>query len=288
MMQRRGENRGPRGSFDGDDYGRDGISFGLIVSAGLLAVILVAGVYVFVSGDDPDKPAASGDGHPARAMVSGATGFTSPETDIFGRRVDIPNNPAGQPLPQNPGDRHKPADPDWLTAAPTGTKDPGGWQRVYGVSVPFSTSDGPARLENGQAVGYSHTPQGAALAAAQIMYRMSARPADRDLYVSQLRVPPKQLEEFDKAVAARQLPQQQPETVTRFLVASDAFQIESYADDMAIVRLAARGPVTDGKRTWAAVRLIMVWDAADWRLKPATSNAPSTEYITSVEGWTQW
>ncbi|NNH71541.1 hypothetical protein HLB23_16990 [Nocardia uniformis] len=266
---------------------RERISFGAIVSAALLALILVVGVVVWVNRDEPAS-ASKGDVAQPASNDPNATGFAGPEVDLFGRRVDVPNNPAGQPLPQKPAAQRKPSDPEWLTAAPAGTTEPHGWQRVYGASVPFSTSDGPSRIEDGLAVGYSHTPQGAVLASAQITYRLNARPADRELYVRQVRVSAQQVAAYDQALAESRLPKQQPERVTRYLVAPDAFQIENYADDMAIVRLAARGPVVDSRQLWAAVRLIMVWDAGDWRLKPAASRQSQTEYVDSLAGWTKW
>ncbi|MET9486368.1 hypothetical protein [Nocardia sp. NPDC006630] len=266
---------------------RDRISFGVIASAAVVILIIVVGVVVYIGRDN--SPSATKPDVTAPAVSdAGATGFAAPEVDLFGRRVDIPNNVAGQPLPQDVRKQHKPSDQDWLTAAPAGTVDPDGWQRVYGASVPFSTSDGPSRLEDGLAVGYSHTPQGAVLAAAQITYRLNARPADRELYVRQVRVSAQQVTAYDQALADQRLPKQQPEKVTRYLVASDAFQVENYADDMAIVRLAARGPVVDNRQLWAAVRLIMVWDAGDWRLKPSTSKTSQTEYVDSLAGWTRW
>ncbi|MFI1912502.1 hypothetical protein [Nocardia sp. NPDC020380] len=268
---------------------RGGVSFGVIASAAVVALIVVVGAVVYFGRDSSSSPStAKGDGTPSTSMNANATGFAAPEVDLFGRRVDIPNNPAGQPLPQDPTKQKKSTDNDWLTAAPAGTADPHGWQRVFGASVPFSTSDGPARLEDGLAVGYSHTPQGAAIAAAQITYRLNARPADRELYVRQVRVSAQEVSLYDQALADQRLPKQQPERVTRYLVAPDAFQIENYADDMAIVRLAARGPIVDNRQLWAAVRLIMVWDAGDWRLKPSESKVPQTDYVDSLAGWTKW
>ncbi|WP_405165415.1 hypothetical protein OG203_10075 [Nocardia sp. NBC_01499] len=265
-------------------YTRDRVSFGAVASAAVLALIVIVGIVVYVTRDDNSSPASA----PAPAASAGGTGFASPEVDILGRRVDVPNNPAGQPLPQDPSRQRKASDADWLTAAPEGTTAPHGWQRVYGASVPFSTSDGPARIEDGLAVGYSHTPQGAVLAAAQITYRLNARPADRDLYVTQVRVSAQQIAAYDKALASDKLPAQQPETLTKYFVASDAFKVDDYADDLAIIRLASRGDVIDGKQTWAAIRLVMVWDAGDWRLKPSTSNTAQTGNLESLSGWTKW
>ncbi|MBB5915755.1 hypothetical protein BJY24_004667 [Nocardia transvalensis] len=273
------------GSYTGSDRS---VSFGVIASAAVLALIVVVGVFMYVGRDDSGEHRSPESG-PSPVAGSGATGFAAPEVDLFGRRVDIPNNPAGQVLSQDPSKEKSPTEDDWLTAAPAGTTDPRGWQRVYGASVPFSTSDGPTRIdENGLAVGYSHTPQGAALAAAQITYRLNARPADRNLYTGQVRVSAQQQAAYDKALKAGKLPEQQPERITRYLVAPDAFRVENYADDMAIVRLAARGPVSDGKQLWAAIRLVMVWDAGDWRLKPTESKGSPTEYIDSIAGWTSW
>ncbi|MRH87307.1 hypothetical protein GFY24_07495 [Nocardia sp. SYP-A9097] len=266
---------------------RDRVSFGVIASAAVVTLIIIVGVVVYLGrGDTP--AAVKPDGTSPTSSEAGATGFAAPEVDLFGRRVDVPNNAAGQPLPQDPSKQRKSSDQDWLTAAPAGTVDPHGWQRVFGASVPFSTSDGPARLEDGLAVGYSHTPQGAALAAAQITYRLNARPADRELYVRQVRVSAQQVTAYDQALADQRLPKQQPEKVTRYLVASDGFQVENYADDMAIVRLAVRGPVVNSRQLWSAVRLIMIWDAGDWRLKPSTSKASQTDTVDSLAGWTRW
>lgn len=265
-----------------------GISLGVIASAAVIALIVIAGVVVYLGrgGSHGRHPATAPVA--SHALAPGGTGFAEPQTDMFGRRVDIPNNPAGQPLPQDPAAQHKPTDADWLTAAPAGIAGPRGWQRVYGASVPFSTSDGPQSVEDGMALGFSHTPQGAVLAAAQISYRLNARPADRDLYLRQLRTTPQQVAEYDKARTDGHLPDQQPERVTRYLVAPDAFQVENYADDMAIVRLAMRGPSNDGKQLWAAVRLIMVYDGDDWRLKPTESRSAQTEFVDSLGGWTRW
>ncbi|NUS45116.1 MAG: hypothetical protein HOQ24_15685 [Mycobacteriaceae bacterium] len=272
-----------------DGYERDRLSFGLVASAAVVALIVVVGVVVFATSGSKDQPSVdAGSPGAAEPVISSARGFAAATVDVYGRRVDVPNNPAGQPLAQNAAAQHKPTDNDWLTAAPQGTAAQGGWQQVFGASVPFSSSDGPSRLEDGLAVGYAHTPQGAALAAAQISYRLNARPADAALVHRQLRMGATQLQAYDKAIDNGKLPKRQPEPVTRYLVASDAFQIEDYAEDMAIVRLALRGEVPAGQQTWAAVRMIMVWEAGDWRLRLSNSQAAQTTYVTSLVGWTPW
>jgi hypothetical protein len=48
------------------------------------------------------------------------------------------------------------------------------WRDLAGVSLPFSPVHGPRVTDHGRAAGYSHTDQGAALAAVQVLMRTSA------------------------------------------------------------------------------------------------------------------
>ncbi|WP_330185948.1 hypothetical protein OHB26_38805 (plasmid) [Nocardia sp. NBC_01503] len=50
------------------------------------------------------------------------------------------------------------------------------WEPWQGVRLPISSVDGPARTSTDAAAGYSHTPQGAALAAIQNTVRISIAP----------------------------------------------------------------------------------------------------------------
>lgn len=238
------------------------------------------------SSSAPQQSTAVSATSPPGAAVSGPLpdAFGPPVTDVFGRRVDVPKNPAGQVLPQRGGQK-KPSDPDWLTAAPAGTKDLGGWQRVYGVSVPFSTSDGPTRVEDGVALGFSHTPQGAALAMMQIYYRQAARPADDTVRNRQFI-----LSAEDKATIARsksegKLPERISEEAAKYLVAPDAFRVTRFSSDVALIRIAGRGP----NSTWFTVEHEMVWVGGDWRWKPPPGSAKTpSSTVTSLEGWTSW
>jgi hypothetical protein len=212
-----------------------------------------------------------------------ADAFEAPAADIFGRRVDIPKVPSGQSLPQDASQQKKASDPDWLTAAPAGTQGLGGWQRVYGVSVPFSTSDGPSRMEDGLALGYSRTPQGAALAMMQIYYRTFARPADDKIRDRQMVLTPEDKVTVAQRKAEGKLPEQLPESATKYIVATDAFRILSFSPDAALVGVAGRGPAS----TWLAQQAQMVWVNGDWRLKGDAANRKQ-ETITSLGGWTRW
>ncbi|MEV6276441.1 hypothetical protein [Nocardia sp. NPDC051832] len=268
----------------------------LLGLAATVAVLVAVGVTVSAlrdNGSEGDRVlATNASSGPLRETTAAApAGFAGAAVDVFGRRVDLPNNPAGQPLPQNAVRQRGSADQDWLTAPPAGTRGEGGWQRVYGVSVPFSTSDGPARVEDGLALGYGHTPQGAIVAGAQIMYRANARPADRKLRERQMALTAQEQATYQAKLAEGGVPEQLPESAAKWLVASDAFQIESYTPEQATMRIATRAQAGEGGgNRWMATRLAVVWIDGDWRLKsvPGPDGRPQTETITTLTGWTPW
>lgn len=264
-----------------------------IASAALIIGILVAGAIAFAINHTSDPhPTAPPSPSPTPTVLAPpdtaapVEGFAVPEVDIFGRRVDIPANPEGVIRAQTAARRH-PGDPEWLTAAPAGLREPGGWQRVHGAVVPFSTSDGPTRIDNGVAAGYAHTPQGAALAAAMSVHQVAARPGNRAVLAQRLLLSTADQARFDAGITAGRYPAQQPPQVTRALLAFDAFRIDRYDDDLAVVQLAARADDPEQGRRWITARVPMVWHAGDWRLRGSTSQL-STDLVTNLTGWTLW
>lgn len=261
-----------------------------LIAVGLVVIgALVTGLSRCGGRDDAaPTPAPTGGSSPTTGTDSQATGFALPEVDPFGRRVDIPNNAAGQPLPQTPI-LHRPTDPDWVTAAPAGTSGPGGWQRVYGVMVPFSTSDGPTTITGGVPSGWTHTPQGCALAAAWIGWQLNARPGDRSLRERATVTSAQDLATFDREKAAGRIPDFGPESLTRWLLASDAFRITTWQDDLCVVRLGTRyAPDAVGTARWLSIQAAMVWDRTTWRLRLADGGQPTQELVYSIAGWTTW
>ncbi|MFE9328265.1 hypothetical protein ACIHDR_46015 [Nocardia sp. NPDC052278] len=263
-----------------------------IASGTLLVMILIGGSVAFAinrtSGGHDTTPTASptlSASTPA-APRRGEGGFGIPEIDQFGRRVDIPNNPDGQ-LREQSTRQKRIGDHDWLTAAPAGLREQGGWQRIHGAVVPISSSDGPTRIQDGVPGGYARTPQGAALAASMSVYQVGARPGDRAVLRARMVLTSADQASFDDMIAKGKLPRQQPEVVTRALIAHDAFRIDTYADDLAIVRLAVRGTTTATERSWVTVTVPMVWYDDDWRLRGSGGQLP-TEVVHDLGGWTQW
>ncbi|WP_067694030.1 hypothetical protein [Nocardia jejuensis] len=272
------------------DGGRSSLT--LVLAVGVLVLILVGSLGVWLMNRDADSdtantPASSEVGSPA-AGGPAPTGFAAPDVDALGRRVDIPNNKYGQPLAQTRGPLTA-ADPNWLTAAPV-LPEQGGWQRVFNVSVPFSTSDGPTALVDNIPTGYSHTPQGAALAAVYASWQAVARPGDWSVREHMQVLSDSDHDEFDRMKATGKVPDLAPAAATKWLVAPDAFQIESWSasGDLCVLRVATKKePDVKGSPQWLSSQLVMVWDG-NWRLRLAKDGAIPKATINSLTGWTTW
>ncbi|MGK8523116.1 hypothetical protein ACRS6B_16845 [Nocardia asteroides] len=265
-----------------------------VLGAGAVLAVAVAAVVtvVAVRGDETPHDQMPRTASAAQEVPGGpipGSAFTGSGKDTFGHRFDIPNDPAGQVLEQS-GAPRSPSDPEWRTGAPGGTNQPGGWQQVYGGPIiPFSTTDGPARIDNGVPSGFAKTPQGAALAAEQIYWRTVARPTDRTLWQQLVILTSEELADRERKIAEGSMPNVLPERVKPLLYASDAFQIESYGDDFAVVRVARKTrDFLHGGRSWVAMRLNVVWRDGGWRLKSSADDAQPLETIGSIDGWTQW
>ncbi|MFF0494334.1 hypothetical protein ACFYTQ_35400 [Nocardia sp. NPDC004068] len=269
-------------------------SAGVIAAIVFVVLLIVMGTVVLVTrgGDGGGKPTTQPTPSSAPSPGPGtAIGFGTPQVDLFGRRIDVPNNRYGQPLEQTAAQR-KPTDPDLLTAAPAGTRGAeakGGWQRVFGAVVPFSTSDGPTRIDNGVPTGYAHTPQGAALAAAFTLWEPAARPGDRTLRERMVVMTPADFARFDQLGSSGALPDQLPESKTRYMIAPDAFKVVSWAGDMCVLDLATRTDASAiGSPQWLSNQIAMVWDGSSWKMQlPADQKLPQ-ETISSLTGWTLW
>ncbi|MBB5915756.1 hypothetical protein BJY24_004668 [Nocardia transvalensis] len=270
-----------------------GISVRLLGFAAVLTVALAVTVTVVTMRRDGHATVSAADPTPvvSTSAVAAAPGFGPADADMFGRRVDIPNDPAGQPLAQDPAAQRRPDDPQWLTAAPSPVQGEGVWQRIFGGPVVrFSASDGPSRIEGKAAVGYAHTPQGAVLAAEQHYWRTNANPTDRELLLRLVAASPEYLAEYDRLVAAGKVSQRLPEKLTPLLFASDAFRVESYTDDHAMVDIARKArEVIDGQPTWVGTRLAVVWRDGDWKLTAVNGQQlVRIDSLRSIEGWTTW
>lgn len=232
---------------------------GLIAAAAALAV----GVVVIAVAPDGE--------------VDEAESVTSAETTVsVTHTATAPANTAkGSLVAQIPSATKSPADSDWLTAAPQGVS----WQRVDGVPLPFSASDGPTSIEGAVAEGYTRTPQGAALAAIQIAMRMLFSPDFESVVREQTAVTST---ERDQLISARSgQPIINADAVTAATLQPAAFKVGAYSDQDATVYYAY--PSQDG--VYRIARMSVTWQDDDWkytgRMSPDAPELPATADISS-------
>ena len=154
-----------------------------------------------------------------------------------------------------------------MTAAPAGLR----FQDVDGLTLPFSPVDGPLRINGPIAAGYSHTPQGAVLAAMQLLPRIGFGPDYRQVVAEQV-VADQAIK--DQLISYRAThPQDNPAELAAQLSPPVGFRIESYAPDRATVVMLNRPGGNAGGFT--AGRALVVWVDGDWKLPDNSSSTLS-------------
>lgn len=227
----------------------------------------------------------------AAAVVVGAVAVVTHHGDHTGthvaasvpsRHVAAPASPAvkGSLVPQRPALIHRPTDPDWLTGVPAGIV----WERVDGVPLPFGGADGPSHIAGAVASGYSHTPQGAVLAALQIGFRLALSPDYAQVAAAQTVLSPQTAAQLDQARgSAATVPAQ---TVALSTSQPVAFKVAAYSPAAATIDYAfpTRSPGTD-----KFLRSAVVWSGGDWKFSdhpdPSTSDLPPS---SDLSGFTKF
>ncbi|MET8427822.1 hypothetical protein [Nocardia sp. NPDC004860] len=260
----------------------------LILAIGFVVLVLVAAAGVAGSrllggGDSTDRNRAGANSSTAPATSSSATptGFAPPSSDQLGRPVVRPNNLAGQALPQSPvphGDYSCPSAPNCpVVDAPAGMM----WQQVGPFTLPFSTSDGPGRIDGPVADGYTRTPQGAALAAWQIIWRLAMSRTYYDAVVpAQVTGTAQDLESLK--------PTKDNWDVSKkpaYFLRPSAFRMTSWDGSHAIIQYAV--PQVGGG--WFSMQFDAIWADGGWKLRAPgpTENQVKTP-VASLVGWTPW
>ncbi|AUH70582.1 MULTISPECIES: hypothetical protein [Gordonia] len=153
------------------------------IAAATTVVTVVILTLAFIPNDDAgDRPASSTPSEAERLpLPSESSQSESGDVDDLGRPVVVPAERRGVALPQS--EQPSSTSDSNPLARPKGLE----WQRVYGSPAPFSRSDGPAAISaDGVPRGMSRTPQGATIAALQIVSRIRfGTKADRYAVIDQ-------------------------------------------------------------------------------------------------------
>ncbi|MBL1080078.1 hypothetical protein JK358_37345 [Nocardia sp. 2] len=152
------------------------------------------------------------------------------------------------------------------------------WEPYQGVELPVSSVDGPAKIA-AAATGYSHTPQGAALAAIQHSTRLSLAPDGSWAAVAAASVvsgPGK-----DAWVLARARISITGPATAALVPTLLGYRITSYQPERVAVTVYARYP----DDSLAAFHQTVAWVGGDWRLDlsaPSESNTAPVEAISVI------
>jgi hypothetical protein len=259
----------------------------LMIAAAVAA--LVVGTLAVVLANSGDDTAATPSSPPPSAPTSaGPTGegLSDPTSDRLGRKVLVPNNPAGQPLPQrDPLPRNECRGGTSVTSPDSVTI-----QRSYGMPVLVSATDGPARIDGTALVGYRQSPQGAALAAWNFIARIYAGGTPGREALIKLAV----LSDADKARLTQAPVSSVPnggDQFRRLFIAPDQFRVLSCDREFAAIELALQlTPDSGGRRQWAGIRMNLLWRNGDWKVQ--TTQDPHSlgggQKYSSLDGWTPW
>lgn len=160
------------------------------------------------------------------------------------------------------------------------------WRSVAGLKVPTSRTDGPAKTSPPQ--GYSHTPQGAALAAANGQAVLATAPdATWPEVVRTVTAPGPGRDEFAQA---RTLMSVSGAVAAEAAATFSGFKVTKYSQDEAIVLLATTTPPrTNGGVLQTAYPVQLAWTGGDWKLVlPTQADEVDAAEIENLDGFTTW
>ncbi|MCX5042501.1 hypothetical protein OG921_04855 [Aldersonia sp. NBC_00410] len=266
----------------------------LIISAAIVVLVVVGGtIAILITRHDNTEPAAAAPPAAAPTQTDRAD-WGTPYLDPIGRRVETPPNPNGVALPQDEPQRpprggldHCPATAQDTAGTAFCTSPPAGvmWQQVDTVPMPFSTSDGPTAIDGEIPTGFAQTPQGAALAAQQLIARLVAT-KDAAIAITEQRVvfddPTERQARLDRYAKTTDWP---PIPLDRI----EAYRVAYWAPDYAAIEIASRPYNNDTAGEWTTGRLDLLWRDGDWQLKAGQiPGVPSGGTTMNLTGWTEW
>ncbi len=157
------------------------------------------------------------------------------------------------------------------------------WTLFQGVALPSSALAGPTRITGPVYAGYSQTPVGALLAAAQISYRYLISPDDDwHQVVDQQVVPDSSRDVYVQKRAKVTTATAAPGTYGQLA----GFRFVTYAPDTAVIQYVTR--FSNGNLQVATDTVH--WLAGDWKLQlqPDGSETPTVQSVANLAGFIPW
>lgn len=160
------------------------------------------------------------------------------------------------------------------------------WRTVAGLEVPTSRADGPAKTSPPQ--GYSHTPQGAALAAANGQVALATAPDA--IWPDVVRTVTTPGPGRDQWAQARTLMSVSGSVDSEVAATFSGFKVADYSDEKAIVLVATSTPLAEeAEPLLTAYPVQLAWAGGDWKLVlPTQEDNVDAAEIETMDGFTIW
>jgi hypothetical protein len=257
------------GTWDTDpDRGREPRRWAVVAIAVLVVVAIVVAVAIAVGGHHSHK--AAGTAGPSSTAAAPTTSAT----------LVTPSATATTPTPAPATSSAAPSAPP-VTTVPTAPPPNVTWNLFQGVALPSSSTDGPTKNSGPVYAGYSHTPTGALLAAAQLVRRYLLTPGTgwRQVVDQQVLPGPGR----DEYIAAR--------ASTNVSGGADqfgqtaGFKFVTYSPEVAVVQFINKF-AADYEVTTDTVE----WSGGDWKLQlqPDGGDSPSAQQVANLAGYIPW
>lgn len=191
--------------------------------------------------------------------------------------------PGGTPAPPSTSAETS-ALPTAIPSAPPGDVT---WQPVGHGRVPVSRSAGPARVQDGTASGFAHSPEGALIAAAQLNVRaaFSSGRASWEPTIENQFLPGVDRDRL--LTAMRSVSEQAGESGEVSPISGYIYQ--SYSPDTAVIALVYRAEIS-GSTVYQVVTNTLRWSNGDWRMvaPPGGSWTSVSRPATDLAGVVTW
>lgn len=222
---------------------------GFIASAVLVLIVVIAGVVVAIASRDDDR-STTGTPPPATLAPSDA----APPQDL----------PTAVP-----------------TTAPAGVR----WELVGSLPVPVSTTAGPSRVNGTTASGFTHTPDGALIAAAQVLMRSSLGEEYWEPTIKGQFVPSEDRDRLLAQMSSVDTSDVDPGSLSQIA----GYQYQSYTPDTAVIGLVLRAP-SAGSPQYHILSLTLLWRDGDWRMQapPGGSWISVNRRTNDLAGVVEW
>jgi hypothetical protein len=204
--------------------------------------------------------------------------------------------PAPDPTPHITRASTPPSPPDMrVVAAPPLSSAEMTWRDYHGVTLPYSTGDGPRSTDGDLASGFARTPSGALLAAAHIAVRANAQwgPKVFEPTIAKQVIGP---DASTLLATTRQLYDKRHEKLRegaalgRAYAVLEGFRWQGYSPDAASLDLVSAGPGDSDMTVRAVTRIQLHWQNNDWRViaPPGGTWGGAAASIPSADGYVRF